>query len=42
MLGSVAALGLAVGSGASLTMAMSLASGLLVLGGNIGLTPFRA
>jgi AAHS family 4-hydroxybenzoate transporter-like MFS transporter len=33
----VAALGVAVGSGAGLTMAMALASGLLVLGGNIGL-----
>jgi MFS transporter, AAHS family, 4-hydroxybenzoate transporter len=33
----VAALGLAVGTGAGLTMAMALASGLLVLGGNIGL-----
>jgi MFS transporter, AAHS family, 4-hydroxybenzoate transporter len=33
----VAALGLFVGTGAGLTMAMALASGLLVLGGNIGL-----
>jgi len=33
----VAALGVAVGSSASLTMVMALASGLLVLGGNIGL-----
>ncbi|MGF6772352.1 AAHS family 4-hydroxybenzoate transporter-like MFS transporter [Paraburkholderia sp. GAS199] len=33
----VAALGVAVGTGASLTMVMALASGLLVLGGNIGL-----
>ncbi|WP_233836676.1 MFS transporter [Paraburkholderia sp. ZP32-5] len=33
----VAALGVAVGSGASLTMMMAMASGLLVLGGNIGL-----